>query len=128
MPTVSRRPVARAISSLVPTPSVAAASSFPSPMRNSPANPPTSSATSGRRVRDARSPIRVTAFAAASMSTPARRYASVTAPPRGRSPGRQPELVFEHELARLLGYLDRVLAVEACPAERGLGGPGRRDH
>ena len=81
-PTVSSRPVARAISSLVPTPSVAAASSVPSPMRNSPANPPTSSATSGRLARAARSPIRVTAFAAASMSTPARGTCRSRAAPR----------------------------------------------
>ena len=46
---VDRRPVRRAISSLVPTPSVAAASSRPSPIEKSPANPPTTSATSGRR-------------------------------------------------------------------------------
>jgi spermidine/putrescine-binding protein len=42
-------------------------------IENNPANPPTTSATSGRRVPAARSAINETAFAAASVSTPAAR-------------------------------------------------------
>ena len=42
--------------------------------------------------------------------------------------GRQPQLVLEHELARLLGDRDRVLAVEARAAERPCGATGGRDH
>ena len=41
MPTVSSRPARRATSSFVPTPSVAAARTRPSPRSKSPANPPT---------------------------------------------------------------------------------------
>jgi len=73
IPTESNRPVIRAISSFVPTPSVAAASNLPSPIEKSPAKPPRSPATSGRRARAARSAMSVTAFAAASVSTPEER-------------------------------------------------------
>src|SRR6476619_5446399 len=113
MPTVSSRSDIRAISSLVPTPSVAAASIRPSLIRNNPAIPPTSSATSGRLARAARSAISVTAFAAASVSTPARRYASLIA----RSRGRELQLLFQHELPGSLRDRDRILAVEARAAE-----------
>src|SRR5437588_9956705 len=103
----------RAISVLVPTPSVAAASSFPEPIRNSPAKPPTDSTTSGRVTSRARSLMSETAFAAASRSTPESRYEP--------TPLRvlDVERLLEQELRRrVLGDRDDVLAVPARPAER----------
>src|SRR6187200_2091658 len=84
-----------------------------------------SSATSGRRARAARSPISATAFAAASVSTPARRYVSLTRSPR-RS--QQRELILEEVLAHLLRYRDRIVAVEARRAERLRRLAGGADH
>src|SRR4051812_49021068 len=78
MPTVSRRPASRAISVLVPTPSVAAASSRCSSIPNGPATPPIESMTSGRVTSRARFRMSATALAAASMSTPASRYEELT--------------------------------------------------
>src|SRR5207302_4740929 len=120
-------PVSLAISSFVPTPSVDAASSRPSPRSTSPANPPTPSTTSGRPAEDAAFRIRSTARPPAATSTPDRRYASspgrVTEPPVA---GARPSPRLERELRRRLfptGDGDRIFAVEARPAERGLGSP-----
>src|SRR5918999_268976 len=132
MPIVSRRPAARATSSLVPTPSVAAASRRPSAMRNRPAKPPTPSTTSGRDAPRARSRIRSTARPAASRSTPARRYAWFIASDGSGADvaARASRLrgVLEQELAGVLRDRDRVLPVEARPTELSAVLPGRGDH
>src|SRR5918996_516769 len=112
MPTVSSRRAALAISVLVPTPSVAAARSRPSPSLNSPAKPPMPSTTSGRVALEARSRIRPTTFWAASRSTPACRYLLLTG-------SLLPAL--QHVLGRRpLRNGGGVLPVEAGPAE-GIG-------
>src|SRR5438309_3325048 len=122
IPTVSRRPASRAISVLVPTPSVAAASRRPSPIRNNPANPPTDSTTSGRVTSRARSLISETAFAAASRSTPESRYDAKELRVL------EVERLLEQQLrGGVLGDGDGVLAVEARTAERVLALPRGRD-
>src|SRR5438552_9285133 len=124
IPTVSSRPRTRAISSFVPTPSVAAARSRPSPRSNRPANPPTPETTSGGAAVRARSRISATAAEAASRSTPASLYASTAALASLGAAGLAlrrglTELMrFERELGgRFLADRDGVLAVEARPAE-----------
>ena len=75
---VSKRPVAWAISALVPTPSVDDTSTGSrydeAAKRNRPPNPPISPMTSGRKVERTWDLISSTAFSPAAMSTPASAY------------------------------------------------------
>ena len=102
----------RANSSFVPTPSVAAASSLPSPIEKSPREAADASgdlgpACPGRQIGDERHCFR------GSLGVHTRGTVSLA----HGSAGRELELILEDVLPGTFGDLDRVLAVETRPAE-----------